>query len=1300
MEASASVAKARSLFAEGRSVSARRMLEPSVDAPDASDRLMVLRTLVEVCQRGFDGACVARYGPLAAQAAEATPAANPLQRAELKREAEYHLALGRRASGASLTGLLESAAWSKENAYNGDLYLRRQLLIAAIRGDLGQTVAVGGAADRILSLLASVDRPEAAPATLARASADVLAILAERGQIERAWGLYRAAGPALARLLPAGSADAVAYRLTEAGLLQRMGDLKGAAAALDSALSALRTIELEPSAHRRLMVLALNQRAAVCLAMSDLDCARAALAGHPDAGLHREAGRSPANMDEVAFLLLRRLAAAGGGTDDPIAAQALARPPGFRVDSTASRRLTIYREAGAALGLGAGPARDKATAALGRTLRQAAWTRPDALEQLLLTLALGRIEGPGGPDDEAAFALMQIAGRGGHSFDAEALTQLSMARDEMGRRAAHQALRLRARRDRLEREQLQKVLGEAAARAPAPGLLTHDPETRLLIRDFDVRIARADAEAAKGGVRRESGPASLSRLQAVLSADEAVLAMAPTSGGYAYMCVRRDTVARRVVAADPLRVRIDTRLVQSALTATHAPSERLDIQFPAEAAVRLYDVMIRPFDGCLKPGDRIVWLSGVAGATVPLSALLPAAPPKIAGGYDLGAADWLVRGHAISYAGSAGAILAARSSRGAATDFDFLGVGDPILRPREGEDPARALLRGTRLDALAPLPETRDELEASAKGFRASKLLLQDAATERALRSQMVGAYRYLSFATHGLIREDLQGLAEPALVLTPVDAGDPIDDGLLTASEIADLNLQAAFVALSACNTANFDLTQFAQDLPALASAFAVAGVPSTLATLWPVNSEAGKRVVAEVFGSLRDVAGVGPAEALALAQRRFLAEPPERAYLHPRFWAPFVVLGDGAFAAPAATSAKSLRGVEVLTRSGGEVLNLERTSGGTAAQFISDADARGRQGASVRLADGGGETWRHDDRAVGASRFGVQVGERRLVGGYGLGPMGRYVPVVRAYEGGAVVAAWQGEGLSRVDAFILGGGMTGSDRAVVAVGELNLRDAPEAGGGRLHLLELTASLEARPLFTVDAPPGFRLSDATVTPLGADLLITYSTAEAPPLNPPAMPDDDYDAPACLTERVTWLELRDGRTGARKAAREVRGLTVVAARASGDGAALLGGSVRQACGQDGQAAVVSVDARLQPRTLYLDESLGASEVRALSGLPAGRTFVAASKENVVTYRRPDVAAAAGANPFAVVPFTSTHSGLLVTLDARGAASRPRLLDSGSSIYVTAADASRRDDILLGGSLAGQAAIFHLSETPQ
>ena len=69
--------------------------------------------------------------------------------------------------------------------------------------------------------------------------------------------------------------------------------------------------------------------------------------------------------------------------------------------------------------------------------------------------------------------------------------------------------------------------------------------------------------------------------------------------------------------------------------------------------------------------------------------------------------------------------------------------------------------------------------------------------------------YAILHFATHGALSGQVEGSAEPGLVLTPPPK-DTSDlqalwrgDGLLTASEIANLRLDADWVILSACNTA-----------------------------------------------------------------------------------------------------------------------------------------------------------------------------------------------------------------------------------------------------------------------------------------------------------------------------------------------------------------------------------------------------------------------------------------------------------------------------------------------------------------
>src|SRR5437660_12404576 len=60
-----------------------------------------------------------------------------------------------------------------------------------------------------------------------------------------------------------------------------------------------------------------------------------------------------------------------------------------------------------------------------------------------------------------------------------------------------------------------------------------------------------------------------------------------------------------------------------------------------------------------------------------------------------------------------------------------------------------------------------------------SRLLLREEATESRLRRQAIAQYRILSFATHGLIKGDIESLAEAALVLTPESDRDTQRDGL-----------------------------------------------------------------------------------------------------------------------------------------------------------------------------------------------------------------------------------------------------------------------------------------------------------------------------------------------------------------------------------------------------------------------------------------------------------------------------------------------------------------------------------------
>ena len=160
------------------------------------------------------------------------------------------------------------------------------------------------------------------------------------------------------------------------------------------------------------------------------------------------------------------------------------------------------------------------------------------------------------------------------------------------------------------------------------------------------------------------------------------------------------------------------------------------------------------------------------------------------------------------------------------------------------------------------------------------------------MKSSPLRNYKIVYFATHGLVSGEINGLAEPALVLTLPERPTEEDDGLLTASEIAELKLNADWVVLSACNTAAGD-TSGAEGLSGLARAFFYAGARALLVSHWSIEDEATVRITTGVFGRLSKDPSLSRAEALRLAMLDLIdnSANPEDAF--PAFWAPFVVVG-----------------------------------------------------------------------------------------------------------------------------------------------------------------------------------------------------------------------------------------------------------------------------------------------------------------------------------------------------------------------------------------------------------------------
>ena len=304
-------------------------------------------------------------------------------------------------------------------------------------------------------------------------------------------------------------------------------------------------------------------------------------------------------------------------------------------------------------------------------------------------------------------------------------------------------------------------------------------------------------------------------------------------------------------------------------------------------------------------------------------------------------ASWLARRQPISILPSVASLQGlrglAKSSRAVSP---MIGFGNPLLTGPDGTDrtawaksscadasPVRSrlspqvvaqapiagsIVRNTLANIetvrrQSPLPETADELCAVARSIGAddASIKLGAKATETAVkelsRAGELSRHAIVHFATHGLVAGDLPNLAEPALMLTPPDRASSEDDGLLTASEITQLKLNADWVIMSACNTAAGAATH-ANALSGLARSFFYAGARSLLVSHWAVNSDTTVQLITAAVDGMKTDPTIGRAEALRRAMLAMIDHGPT-SKSHPSAWAPFVLVGEGAGSSPLVT-------------------------------------------------------------------------------------------------------------------------------------------------------------------------------------------------------------------------------------------------------------------------------------------------------------------------------------------------------------------------------------------------------------
>ncbi len=243
--------------------------------------------------------------------------------------------------------------------------------------------------------------------------------------------------------------------------------------------------------------------------------------------------------------------------------------------------------------------------------------------------------------------------------------------------------------------------------------------------------------------------------------------------------------------------------------------------------------------------------------------------------------NYLIERFAISYAPSASALAQIRSHKknNNSPAAGIIAFGDPLYGI------PNALTRGSE---LRQLPSTRTEVNEISALFPVAqrKIFLGIEANEKTAKAEALQQYKYLHFAAHGNVDE-----AHPArsgIILSRLS--DPNEDGTLQVSEVMQLKLNADLVTLSACRTGLGKLLH-GEGMIGLTRAFIYAGANSVVVSLWNVNDVATASLMKSFYQNLQS--GMPKAEALRQAKLELLTGE-KRAWRHPYYWAPFVLIGE----------------------------------------------------------------------------------------------------------------------------------------------------------------------------------------------------------------------------------------------------------------------------------------------------------------------------------------------------------------------------------------------------------------------
>ena len=318
---------------------------------------------------------------------------------------------------------------------------------------------------------------------------------------------------------------------------------------------------------------------------------------------------------------------------------------------------------------------------------------------------------------------------------------------------------------------------------------------------------------------------------------------------------------------------------------THPDSTLHAWQNYTSNAFRLYEILLKkPLNHFSKESFQkiIIVPDGILGY-VPFGILLKEKPKSEDINY--ASLDYLLHDYSVSYAFSGSTLLKQQEVDLTTKPLKYGGFapsyGSGKLSFASSSD-YQYFKKGEYID----LPASRKGVKYIAEMLK-GEAFVEEEATESRFRDTS-HYFDILHLVMHGIY--DDKSPLNSHLVFSQID--ESTEDNFLTAAELYNMNIDALLVFLGSCNSGYGKINR-GEGIMSVSRAFAYAGCPSIVMSLWNLPDEESANISTHFFQYLKD--GDSKDEALQKAKLQYLNDANISPNLqHPFFWAGFVPIGD----------------------------------------------------------------------------------------------------------------------------------------------------------------------------------------------------------------------------------------------------------------------------------------------------------------------------------------------------------------------------------------------------------------------